>query len=104
MLLNFADLKYYAIPSLPDAWIAPNWLKIEVGLFSGRLYFDFAEYEDLCTFLGIGNERLAAGTTSASFTSKPLTFLQDWLSLRRKGQDFAHTPMGHVCQGKLVRI
>ena len=35
-----------------------------------------------------------------SFTAKPLTFLQEWLAVRRKGQDFAHTPMGHVCQGK----
>jgi hypothetical protein len=43
-------------------------------------------------------------TTSArevqSFTAKPLTFLQEWLAVRRKGQDFTHTPMGHVCQGK----
>lgn len=33
-----------------------------------------------------------------SFTSKPLAFLQDWLAVRRKGQDFKHTPMGYVCQ------
>jgi len=43
-------------------------------------------------------------TTSArevqSFTAKPLTFLQEWLAVRRKGQDFTHTPMGYVCQGK----
>jgi hypothetical protein len=35
-----------------------------------------------------------------SFTTKPLTFLQEWLALRRKGQDFTHTPMGYVCQGR----
>jgi hypothetical protein len=35
-----------------------------------------------------------------SFTAKPLTFLQEWLAIRRKGQDFTHTPMGYVCQGK----
>jgi hypothetical protein len=35
-----------------------------------------------------------------SFTRKPLTFLHEWLTVRRKGQDFAHTPMGYVCQGK----
>ncbi|KAL9125857.1 MAG: hypothetical protein Q9217_005002 [Psora testacea] len=38
-----------------------------------------------------------------SFTTKPLTFLQEWLALRRKGQDFSHTPMGHVCQGKPLK-
>jgi hypothetical protein len=35
-----------------------------------------------------------------AFTRKPLTFLQEWLTVRRKGQDFAHTPMGFICQGK----
>ena len=28
------------------------------------------------------------------FLRKPLTFLQEWLAIRRKQQDFAHTPMG----------
>ena len=35
-----------------------------------------------------------------SFTAKPLMFLQEWLAMRRKGQEFTHTPMGYVCQGK----
>jgi hypothetical protein len=37
---------------------------------------------------------------AASFCAKPLSFLQEWLAFRRKGQDFTHTPMGYVCQGK----
>jgi hypothetical protein len=36
------------------------------------------------------------------FTAKPLTFLQEWLAIRRKGQDFTHTPMGYICQRKLL--
>jgi hypothetical protein len=36
----------------------------------------------------------------AAFTRKPLTFLQEWLALRRKGQDFSHSPMGFICQGQ----
>jgi hypothetical protein len=28
-----------------------------------------------------------------------LLFLQEWLALRRHGQDISHTPMGYVCQG-----
>lgn len=35
-----------------------------------------------------------------TFTARPLTFLQEWLAIRRKGQDFTHTPMGYVCQSK----
>ena len=30
----------------------------------------------------------------------PLAFLHDWLAIRRKGQEFLHTPMGFVCQDK----
>ena len=29
-----------------------------------------------------------------AFSREPLTFLQEWLAVRRKGQDFAHTPRG----------
>jgi len=38
-----------------------------------------------------------------SFTAKPLTFLQEWLAVRRKGQDFVNTPMGYVCQGRALK-
>lgn len=132
-MLHFNGLEYYAVPSLPKGWKAPRWLTIELGIFAGRLYFEFEEYDDLCRFLGlqevaakpaettdhdIASDELhgaAEGTTDdatneaglatkahrpQSFTKKPLTFLQEWLAVRRKGQDFVHTPMGHVCQGK----
>ena len=131
-MLHFNDLKYYAIPSLPPEWRAPTWLTIELGIFAGRLYFEYEEYSDLCEYLGFRdatarftettedsvapaalNRREGAvddvveeagtdtgGLRAQSFTTKPLTFLQEWLAVRRKGQDFVHTPMGHVCQGK----
>ena len=41
-----------------------------------------------------------AGKYTKVFAKRPLMFLQEWLALRRKGQDFSHTPMGHLCQGK----
>lgn len=135
-MLHFNDLRYYAVPSLPKSWTAPTWLKIELGIFAGRLYFEYTEYSDLCKFLGVresegkleeldSDELLSAEQSAAysetreaeddtndetetdpkskqlqSFTAKPLTFLHEWLAVRRKGQDFAHTPMGYVCQGK----
>jgi hypothetical protein len=49
-----------------------------------------------------GAEMATRARQAQSFTAKPLTFLQEWLAVRRKGQDFSHTPMGHVCQGKLL--
>lgn len=45
-------------------------------------------------------EIMASTREGLSFTSKPLAFIQDWLAVRRKGQDFKHTPMGYICQDK----
>lgn len=140
-MLHFNNLAFYAIPTLPVDWKAPNWLKIQLGIFAGRLYFDYDEYTDILKFLGLcgsegtledfmaeidamslaeaqdsstgvdttddeyGKVVRAEGKATAKvdphkFVSKPLTFLQEWLSVRRRGQDFAHTPMGYICQGK----
>ena len=115
----FNKLEYYAVPNLPTGWRAPTWLTIELGIFAGRLYFEFEEYGELCNYLGFGtepSEKLdVPGTDGAaddefdkatiareapSFTANPLTFIHEWLAVRRKGQDFNHTPMGMVCQGK----
>lgn len=111
------------------------WLRIELGIFAGRLYFDFSEYESLLEFLGTSkrvdstedddedimipsfkdnlDNKFASATETVveentqpqelsrtSFTRKPLHFLQEWLAMRRKGQDCAQTPMGFVCQDK----
>ncbi|EEP77434.1 predicted protein [Uncinocarpus reesii 1704] len=129
-MLHFNDLNYYALPALPNGWKPPKWLTIQLGILSGRVYFEFDDYEELCQYLGIheaigdvddsleasdsptspivpngdhgaGSLENDIGSKGAtSFTGKPLAFLQDWLSLKRRGQEFTHTPMGYVCQGK----
>lgn len=130
-MVHFSDLAYYTIPPLPKNWQAPAWLKVELGILAGRVYFDFAEYASICEFLGIqvpGDSQQSIPTTALevpelldddepyedgvsksqnyeeqetkSFTPKPLLFLQEWIAVRRRGQDFTHTPMGYVCQGK----
>ncbi|KAF2420579.1 hypothetical protein EJ08DRAFT_25307 [Tothia fuscella] len=127
-MLHFDRLDYYSIPSLPSGWMAPTWLKTELGVFAGRLYFEFEEYANMCKFLGINEDdsRSSGGEVTVgegqidgtldgdwehvlnpaeedkrpSFTAKPLTFLHEWLVVRRKGQNFVHTPAGYVCQGK----
>lgn len=121
-MLIFNKLAYYAIPSLPEKWKAPQWLTIELGIFAGRLYFDLEEYADLRQYLGlkplshgedmepsspIGDDQMDRALLNVHeqgkvFTAKPLQFLQDWLAARRRGQDFTHTPMGHVCQDKAL--
>lgn len=56
-MLVFNDMNYYSVPPSPEGWKAPMWLKIELGVFAGRLYFQFSDYEDLCKYLG-AHERL----------------------------------------------
>lgn len=125
-MLHFNNFTYYSVPPLPKDWEAPIWFRIELGIFAGRLYFPYLEYPYLLQYLGIktndlelegkvegpGPEACSADATHKeagiyatrpdikAFSRKPLSFLQEWLSIRRKGQDFAHTPMGFVCQGK----
>jgi hypothetical protein len=120
-MLHFGDLKFYSVPTLPQGWQAPMWLKLEVGIYAGRLYFDFTEYHSTLDFLGIrhteGNLEISEDTDdedldssmgstnvekSKVFTCRPLTFLQEWLAIRRKGQNFDQTPMGFICQGKVL--
>ena len=119
-MLHFDNLQYYAVPSLPPGWEAPLWLRTELGIYSGRLYFEYSEYENLLRFLGIKEEvddlapqansieqkqetptiELHVEQEAKAFTRRPLSFLKEWLAVCRKGQDFMHTPMGFVCQGK----
>ncbi|KAJ2898169.1 hypothetical protein MKZ38_004135 [Zalerion maritima] len=122
-MLQFNKLNFYSVPPLPVKWEAPEWLRIEVGLFSGRLYFAWEEYEPMCRRLGIQSHvgsmdeaeegELALGTTDDASTTpreeraptaplahNTLAFLNEWLTNRRKGQDIVHSPMGFVAQGK----
>ncbi|KAH8689142.1 hypothetical protein BGW36DRAFT_442375 [Talaromyces proteolyticus] len=135
-MAHFSDLSYYSIPSLPSGWQPPVWLKVELGILAGRVYFEFDEYPSICDFLGIRVDQKVQESTpiemlesvieapqdlmenhsnkdvemiirdeestrkNQTFTEKPLLFLQEWIAVRRRGQDFTHTPMGYVCQGK----
>jgi hypothetical protein len=115
-MLHFNRLDYYSIPGLPEQWTPPAWLPFELGILAGRLYFEFAEYSDLAARLGLKQEAavpaLETETSNASElsiqsqtsqTRTHLRFLQEWLTVRRQGQDISHTPMGYVCQGWKLR-
>ncbi|KAM0324566.1 hypothetical protein ACHAQA_007951 [Verticillium albo-atrum] len=217
-MLHFGHLNFFTIPSLPKDWKAPLWLRVQLGIYAGRLYFDWEEYEPMCKFFGIDEKNVTVeevddfleepfsdedevtedvissadgaqdgnltddavetvnhtvdgaedgettegdaeesvvsvcGTTNGkltdafsrevvdgaidsvvdlvdcaqdprpadfaskndklnpvdseacaqTFTTKPLTFMQEWLATRRHGQDFVHTPMGFIAQGKAL--
>ncbi|TQS35459.1 hypothetical protein Golomagni_04120, partial [Golovinomyces magnicellulatus] len=120
-MLDFNDFNHYNVPPLPSSWRAPLWLRIETGILAKRLYFDYSEYDALVKFLGvkekqgkiIENDEIEFPELSSTitpqtydspvgFTTKPLCFLQDWLALRAEGQEFIHTPMGYICQGRPI--
>ncbi|KAK4171158.1 hypothetical protein QBC36DRAFT_367904 [Triangularia setosa] len=127
-MLPFNKLNFFSMPPLPKGWVAPQWLRTELGILAGRLYFEWEEYETLCTFLGVDasdgiikslglfdgedegyggdgagdepQEQTPKKGQNNSFAPRPLTFLQEWLAVRRHGQDFVHTPMGFLTQSK----
>jgi hypothetical protein len=37
-------------------------------------------------------------------TTEIISFIQEWVSLRRRGQDIMHTPLGYVCRGRPLSI
>ncbi|KAM0217473.1 hypothetical protein ACHAQD_007453 [Fusarium lateritium] len=130
-MLQFNDLTFHSIPPLPSDWKAPCWLQNELGIYAGRLYFEWSEYEDMCALMGIqegavGDDEMVTGEIKdgpmddepiakvkpeshkqlqdeSKLAQNPLTFLQEWLAVRRRGQDFAHSPMGFVSQGKRLQ-
>jgi hypothetical protein len=108
-MVHFNGLSYYTLPHLPTGYSVPEWLSIELGIFAGRLYIDFAECAPLEKYLQLSggamvakdlpsNGELQAG--GSIFTKNPVSFLLEWLTLRRKSQDIMHTPMGYICQGR----
>jgi hypothetical protein len=104
-MLHFNSIDYYAIPRLPQDFKVPYWLKVELGIFAGRLYLEWDELKIVMSYLGMkASEQDAAEFVPAqcteSFATKPLAFLHDWLAVRRTGLDFEHTPVGFITTGK----
>lgn len=100
-MLRFNHLDYYAIPSFPEGWSPPSWLPFELGIISGRLYFEISEYNTLLKRLNLNDTTPTRHTQE--YVKRHLSFLYEWLSVRRQGQDISHTPMGYVCQGLQLR-
>jgi len=100
-MVHFNKLSYYVLPRLPVGYKPPLWFSIELGIFAGRLYIDFPEYAPLMKYLRLGNDVEVQQSDVEQLcvpTRDPASFLLDWLTLRRKGQDILNTPMGYVCQ------
>ena len=123
-MLAFDTLRLYTVPRLPAHWQAPTWLVRDLGIFAGRLYFDFrdqahAVYQslglpppasseehmpveltevDLWHELPFGDQR--QDPKEVPFCKNPLLFMQEWLAIRRKGQDFSQSMVGQLVRGR----
>ena len=123
-MLVFDTLRLYAVPSLPASWRAPTWLVRDLGTFAGRLYFDFnnqsrAIYQtlglpppasisedlpgeltemDMWHELPFGDQK--EEVKEGPFCKDPLLFMQEWLAIRRKGQDFSQSMVGQLIRGR----
>jgi hypothetical protein len=51
-MLQFDELKYYAIPSLPEDFKVSTSFKVDLCILAGRLHFGWDEYETLMGYLG----------------------------------------------------
>ncbi|CBF79793.1 hypothetical protein AN7637.2 [Aspergillus nidulans FGSC A4] len=103
-MLHFNNLTYYSLPSLRDGWTPPTWLPFELGIIAGRLYFPFSEYEDASNPLySLARNPDGEDESLDSWAKNHLNFLQEWLAIRRQGQDVTDTPMGYICQNWPLR-
>ncbi|KAG8409573.1 hypothetical protein J3459_017399 [Metarhizium acridum] len=94
----FNCLTYLAVPSWQRNCRLPTWLSIEVGILSGRLYFEFSEYNALLSWLGVHPDEQQSGPSTGIQIREPLQFLQEWVTYRRQTDDILNTPVGFVCQ------
>lgn len=79
---HFNGLSYYILPPLPIGHTIPEWFSIELGIFAGRLTFNFPECAPLIKYLqlenGIDTETPERdGEHANTFTTDSINFLLD---------------------------
>ena len=113
------DLRLYSVPPLPSDWTPPWVLIDQLNVFAGQLYLrDHKSYLRLCRFLGVPTKDLPDGTairwnlfnipgsfeeSEITFSGSPLPSVMALLAVRSRGRPFAHTHMGKILQGQLLR-
>jgi hypothetical protein len=99
-MIPFGGLRYYAVPALQSEHVIPQRLTIELGIFAGRLYVEYEECAPLVEYI----DHASMIWSSDATTRGTISFILEWLSLRRRGQDIMHTPLGYVCQGRPLSV
>lgn len=123
-MASFNDMNFYTVNSTPDDKPCSPSAVRDLNLFAGSLYLENeSEYESLRHFLGLVSQTRRAGEISVAsdgfvapnirqtigwpeycpFNNSPLPFLKGVYTLRRNGQGFAQTHMGHLLEGRALR-
>ena len=69
--------------------------RLEFHLFAGQLYLDtYEQYGRLCEMVG---------TAPRSTVGVPLSFIKEWVSIRRKGQHYLQSHIGQVVSGRVLQ-
>lgn len=119
-LPSYEDLMLYATPPPRMPWSPPVPLVDQLNIFAGQLYFrDYRAYDRVCRFLGLCLDDTGASNAEyiesdgfvakrhrqimrmhSPFTTSPVLPLRALLALRRKGQSYLATHMGHILHGR----
>lgn len=104
-MAKFSTLQYLTIPAMRKEMKIPCWLRIEVGVLAGRLYFDWEEYRSLLAWLGLLKEPHSELTHGLKLGIRhPRKFLSEWLTHCRQTHDITNTPMGYICQRQELKM
>jgi hypothetical protein len=122
-MVSFGDLQFYVPNASPSDVTLPLSTARTLNLFAGSLYLDSeVEYKSLRANLGVISRCGHSGSVPVQsdgfvepehrrklkwpychFTKSPIPFFKEVFALRKNGQGFGHTHMGHLLGGKELR-
>ena len=95
--MSAVDSNTYGQPSVStERWLNVNpQPRLELHLFAGQLYLDtYDQYRQLCEMVG---------TARGSTATVPLSFVKEWIGIRRKGQNYLQSHIGQVVSGRVLK-
>ncbi|KAH7047461.1 hypothetical protein B0J12DRAFT_756007 [Macrophomina phaseolina] len=119
---SFSDLRFFTLSGRGNETIPRPLGVAQLDIFAGCLFFrDYASYRIACGFLGLLTQPLAdhpkltadsdgfvdkaarkelGWPVPCPFNKTPLIFLREFVQIRRKGQAYAQTHLGHVVDSR----
>ncbi|KAH8991107.1 hypothetical protein EDB86DRAFT_3065229 [Lactarius hatsudake] len=112
---SFSDFTFHTIPEPTGAWTAPAYIRTELNLFAGQLYFDSKEeYDRVCELFALhmahpgtkhievdGFVRRPHRTGAKSpFSVSVIATFKELMGFRRKGMGYNRTHLGRVLDAR----